>query len=91
MQRIIIINKDIKYQCSVFIVPGNGPVLIGMPDCWQLQLLSINIQTTSDYCKCQINEQTRQEKNTKIVYILTTELNRKANTLLQIQEQKPTD
>ena len=40
--RLTLIDKDIEYQYSFFVVPGNGPALLGMPDCEGLQLLSIN-------------------------------------------------
>ena len=27
------VNKGIEYQCSLFVVPGNTPALLGMSDC----------------------------------------------------------
>ena len=57
------INKSIKYQCHFFVVPQNGPALLGMPDCERLQLLSINCQTINDQQKGRkINEQTNQDR-----------------------------
>ena len=38
MQRKII-HKNVEMLCSVFVVAGNGPVLIGIPDCKRSQLL----------------------------------------------------
>ena len=38
-------NKVIEYQCDFFVVPGNGPALLGMSDCEWLQLLTVNCQT----------------------------------------------
>ena len=81
--RITIINKCIEYQCNFFIVPGNGLALLGISDCESLQLLSINCQTTTDQhergllmskqSKVSLNQTTAL----KIIYIITTELNRK--------------
>ena len=28
-----LINKGIEYECNFLIVPGNGPALLGTPDC----------------------------------------------------------
>ena len=47
-----------------FAVPENGQALQGMPDCKQLQLLTVNYKTTSDQQKeLQINEQTKQDES----------------------------
>ena len=43
---ITIINKGIEYGCSFFVVPGNGPALLGMLDFELLKLLTVNCQTT---------------------------------------------
>ena len=48
---ITLINKGIGYQHNFFAVPGSGPVLLGMPDCEQLKLLTVNYQMTSDQHK----------------------------------------
>ena len=45
---IAIINKGIKYGNSLFVVSANGPALLGMPDCEQLNLLTVNCQTADD-------------------------------------------
>ena len=39
-------SKGIEYGCSFFVVKENRPELLGMPDCIQLKLLSVNYQTT---------------------------------------------
>ena len=30
--RVIILNEDTENQGNFFVVPGNGPALLGMPD-----------------------------------------------------------
>ena len=35
VSRVAIINKAIKNQSSSFVVPGNGPVLLGIPGWWK--------------------------------------------------------
>ena len=60
--KVNIINKDIRYSSSFFVVPGNRPALLGMPDCERLQLLSIKCQTMSNTSKLKcINEQIKQD------------------------------
>ena len=44
MCKVTISNEGIEYQYNFFVVPGNEPALLGMPDCEWLQLLSINCQ-----------------------------------------------
>ena len=59
--RVTIINKSIKFQCIFSVMPGNGPALLGMPECERLQLLSINCSPRNDKQKeRQINEQMRK-------------------------------
>ena len=59
------INKVIKYQFSFFVVAGNGPALLGMPDCERLQQLSINCETmNNEKRKRQVN--VKKENNSKI-------------------------
>ena len=45
---VCIINKGTDFQCSFFLVHGNGPALLGILDCKRLQLLSINCHTKND-------------------------------------------
>ena len=49
--RVTMINKGIEYQCNFYVVSGNGPSLLGMPDHKWLHLLSINCQTANRQCK----------------------------------------
>ena len=61
--KITIINKGIKIQYDIFVVPGNRPALLGMPHCQRLHLPSINhITTDADQNGRQVNEQTKQVK-----------------------------
>ena len=49
-----------KYQCSSFVVPGDGPELLGMPNSERLQLLSIYGQAeNNEQRKRQVNELTK--------------------------------
>ena len=49
-----------------FVVSGNGPALLGMPEDEHLQLLNVNCQATNDpHRKCQINEQAMKGKSKK--------------------------
>ena len=48
---IAVINKGIAYQCNFFVVPGNAPALLGMPNYEWLQLLSVNCETTNNQQK----------------------------------------
>ena len=62
MQRNI--NKGFEYQWNFFAVSGNGPTLLGMPDCECLKLLSINCQVTNDlHIRRQVNKQTKEDKS----------------------------
>ena len=46
-----------------FVVPRNGPALLGMSDCKRLQLLSINCSTVeADQGKMRGNGQSRKDK-----------------------------
>ena len=36
IHKAIIFNKGTEYQYNFFVVPGNEPVILGMPDCEQL-------------------------------------------------------
>ena len=60
---IDIIYKGIDYGCHFFAVPRKGLAILGMPECEQLKLLTMNCQSTDDPPrKWQINEQTKQDK-----------------------------
>ena len=48
MCRETLINKDIEYRSYFFVVPGNRPALLGMPECESMQLQSINCHMTND-------------------------------------------
>ena len=49
---------------NAFVMPGNGPTLLGMPDFECHPLLSMNCQMTNEPNKRrEINEQTRQDKS----------------------------
>ena len=51
-----------EYLCIFFVVPGNGPALLGMIDCKQLHLLSIHCQTINNqHNGRQTNEQTKHD------------------------------
>ena len=61
--KITIIKKGIKFQCNFFVVMGNWPALLGMPDCERLQLLGINCNTTNaGQNGKQKNERIKQDK-----------------------------
>ena len=52
--------KNIKKHCVFFVVPGNGQVLIGMPDATSLNIFNINIDSIQvEIAECKTN--TRQE------------------------------
>ena len=58
-----IINKGTEYWCN-FCSAQNGPALLGMPYCKQLQLLRVNCETRDKQDKeQQINDQTKQDKS----------------------------
>ena len=42
---VVIKFKNIKKRCVFFVVPGNGQVLLGMPDIAALKLINISIDT----------------------------------------------
>ena len=46
--RIVLINKGIEDQCTFCIAPENGPAVLRMPGCEQLQLMSMSCQMTND-------------------------------------------
>ena len=57
-------HKGIESQFRIFVVPGNGPVLLEIPDCKSLTLLSINCDTIeADHNRGQVNEQSKQGKS----------------------------
>ena len=39
---IAIFSKGIEYGCTFFVVSGNGPAVLGIPDCKQHNLLNVN-------------------------------------------------
>ena len=41
-------TKGSEYQWIFFVVPGNGPALLGMSDCKRSQVLSINYHSVSN-------------------------------------------
>ena len=55
--------KEIEYQCNFFIVPGNRPAILEMPDFELLKLLTVNCQTVGDQHKWQINQPTKNDKS----------------------------
>ena len=60
---IAILKKGIENGCSLFVVPGNSPTLLKMPDCKRLNLLTVNCQPSDNANrKRQINKQTKQCK-----------------------------
>ena len=63
-----IMHKGIQKPCRLFIILGEGPVLLGMPDVQTFELLSVNYNTIGQNSKNrQTNEQrTQGESNTKI-------------------------
>ena len=42
---VIIDYKDNKKKCEFFVVPGNGQVLLGMPDTAALNIINLNIDS----------------------------------------------
>ena len=53
--------KNIKKKCTFFVVPGNGQVLLGMPDTVVLNLINLNtdsIQTLTAECKTNKEQET---------------------------------
>ena len=42
---VIIDYKDNKKKCEFFVVPGNGQVLLGMPDTAALNIINVNINS----------------------------------------------
>ena len=61
--QVTIINMDTEYQCSFFIVPGNGPALSQMPNSERLQLLRINCHTKNDRQNGKQIKKSRQVQN----------------------------
>ena len=56
-------SKGTQYQCNLFVVCRNRTVLLGMADCKQLLLLTVNCETTDDKHKEQCtNEQMKEVK-----------------------------
>ena len=54
MCMVVIKFKNIKKTCALFVVPGNGQVLLRMPDTAALKLININndsIQAETLECK----------------------------------------
>ena len=45
--KVIMINKGITFQCNLFVVLGNGPVLLGMPDC-EHQIVTPHLLTCTE-------------------------------------------
>ena len=55
--------KNIKKHCVFFVVPGNGQVLIGMPDVASLHIIKINIDSLQvERSECKANN--KQEMQT---------------------------
>ena len=64
MCQVTLRDKDIKFQCSFFVVCRNGPALSGMPDCEKLQLLSVNCKAVeADHNWRKVNEQSKQDRS----------------------------
>ena len=40
---VIIKFKNLKKQCVIFVVPGNGQMLLGMPDTAAINIINLNI------------------------------------------------
>ena len=57
--------KNIKKRCIFFVLPGNGQVLLGMPDMVALNLINLNIDSIQAItAKCKTNKE--QETLTSI-------------------------
>ena len=57
--------KNIMKRCTFFVVPGNGQVLLGMPDTTALNLINLNIDSIQTLAtECKTNEE--QETHTGI-------------------------
>ena len=53
---VIIKFKSIKKRCVFFVVPGNGQVLLGMPDTAALKLINISIDSIqAEMAECKTN------------------------------------
>ena len=56
--------KNIKKRCVFFIVPGNGQVLLGMPDTAALKLINISIDSIqAKIVECKTNSGDATESN----------------------------
>ena len=42
---VIISYKNNRRKCEFFVVPGNGKVLLGMPDTAALNIINVNIDS----------------------------------------------
>ena len=48
--------KNIEKRCVFFVVPGNGKVLLGMPDTEALKLINVNIDSIQvEAAECKTN------------------------------------
>ena len=61
---MIIKFKNIKKSCVFFVVPGNGQVLLGMPDTAALKLINVNIDSIqAEEAECKTNTGDVRESN----------------------------
>ena len=71
--------KNIMKRCTFFVVPGNGQVLLGMPDAMVLNLINLNIDSIQTVAaECKINK--KQETHTGIVACTNTSTTRGEGT-----------
>ena len=55
---VLIKLKNLKKSCVFFVVPGNGQVLLGMPDTAALNIINLNIDSIQvETAKCKTNRE----------------------------------
>ena len=70
---VIIDYKDNKRKCKFFIVPGNGQVLLGMPDTAALNIINVNIDSIEaasmwkENCNTNIGDAKNQTSGRKLM------------------------
>ena len=51
MYMVILNYKDSKRKCEIFVVPGNGQALLGMPDTAVFNIINVNIDSIEAHRK----------------------------------------
>ena len=77
--------KNIKKRCIFFVLPGNGQVLLGMPDTVVLNLINLNIDSIQAVtAKFETNKEQEACTNTEAVQTRTQPGTRTAKTTTQV-------